>query len=216
MRKLALKSIYATFSTVTLLFYWFLKSWCQVILENAIYSKFYLIIFECHEICTDLHITDIAIWCTLRRFEGCLEVEEWLKTGNKHHSSQAWLSLKLLPTFLAVLLIRDKAECNLIKVVTMRKLLILAAKMAQLWLSIVQHLVLWPTFFISLLQSACLREHWYKIWEKSIWFFYHARATLTSRWTTVLTSSVLTLYGHTDCHTKWRLFIFLLLLLLLL
>ena len=116
---------------------------------------------------------------TLRRFEGCLEVEGWLKTGNKGHLFQAWLSRKALPTFLPVLLIRDKAECHLIKDVTMRKLLISPAKMIQLSLSIVQHLARWPQFFISLLQSACLREHLYKIWEKSIWYFYHARATLS-------------------------------------
>ena len=128
--------------------------------------------------CTDLPIIKIAIWSTLRRFEGCLEVEGWLKTGNKSHSFRAWLSLELLPTFSVVLLIRDKAECYLIKVVTMRKLLISAAKMTKLWLSIAQHLVRWPPLFISLLQSACLREHLYKIWENSIWYFYHARATL--------------------------------------
>ena len=49
MRKLTLKSICATFSPVTPFFYWFLKSWCQVQQENAIYSKFYLINFEYHE-----------------------------------------------------------------------------------------------------------------------------------------------------------------------
>ena len=132
--------------------------------------------------CTDLPIIKIAIWSTLRRprFEGCLEVEGWLKTGNKGHSFRAWLSLELLPTFSVVLLIRDMAECYLIKVVTMRKLLISAAKMTKLWLGIAQHLVRWPPLFISLLQSACLREHLYKIWEKSIWYFYHASATLTT------------------------------------
>ena len=128
--------------------------------------------------CTDLPKTEIAILSTHRRFEGCLEVEEWLKTGEKGHSFRAWLSLKLLPSFLVVLLIRDKATCYLIKVVTMRKLLISVAKMMKLWLGIVQHLVRWPPFFIWLLRSACLRKHWYKIWEKSIWYFYHARATL--------------------------------------
>ena len=128
--------------------------------------------------CTDLPITEIAIFSTRWRFEGCLEVEEWLKTGKKGHSFWAWHSLKLLPSFLVVLLIRDKATCYLIKVVTMRKLLISVAKMTKLWLGIVQHLVRWPPFFISLLQSACLREHLYQIWEKSIWYFYHARATL--------------------------------------
>ena len=127
---------------------------------------------------TDLPITEVAILSTLRRFEGCLEVEGWLKTGNKGHLFQAWLSRKALPTFLPGLLIRDKAECHLIKDSTMRKLLISPAKITQLSLSIVQHLARWPPFFISLLQSACLREHLHKIWEKSIWYFYHARATL--------------------------------------
>ena len=116
---------------------------------------------------------------TLRRSEGCLEVEGWLKTGNKGHSFQAWLSRKALPTFLALFLIRDKAECHLIKDATMRKSLISPAKMTQLSISIVQHLARWPPFFISLLQSPCLREHLYKIWEKSISYFYHARATLS-------------------------------------
>ena len=148
-------------------------------LENTIYSKIYLINFEYHEFFfTELPITEIAILSTLRRFEGCLEVERWLKTGNKGHLFQAWHSRKALPTFLPVLLIRYKAECHLIKDVTMRKLLISPAKMIQLSLSIVQHLARWPPFFISLLQSACLREHLHKIWEKSIWYFYHARATL--------------------------------------
>ena len=128
MRKVALKSlICATFSLVTPgpFFNWFLKSWCQMQLENAIYSKFYLINFEYHEFFfTDLPITEIAILSTLRGFEGCLEVEGWLKTGNKGHSFQAGLSPKALPIFLPVLLIRDKAECHLIKDVTMRKLLI--------------------------------------------------------------------------------------------
>ena len=80
----------------------------------------------------DLPIIEIAILNTLRTFEGCLEVEGWLKTGNNGHSFQAWPSLNLLTTFLVFLLIRDKAECHLIKVVTMRKLLISAAKMTQL------------------------------------------------------------------------------------
>ena len=82
--------------------------------------------------CTDLPITKVAILSTHRRFEGCLEVEEWLKTGKQGHSFRAWLSLKLLPSFLVVLLIRDKATCYLIKVVTMRKLLISVAKMTKL------------------------------------------------------------------------------------
>ena len=124
----------------------------------------------------DLHITEIAILSTLYRFEGCLEVEGWLKTGNKGYSFQAWLFLKLLPTFLVVLLIRDKAKCHLIKVDTMRNILISAAKMTELWLDIVQNLARWPPFFISLLQYVCLWERLYKIWEKSIWYFYHARA----------------------------------------
>ena len=89
---------------------------------------------------TDLPITEIAILNTLPRFEDCLEVEGWLKTGNKGHSFQAWLSPKALPTFLPVLLIRNRAECHLIKDVTMRKLLISPAKMTQLSLSLVQHL----------------------------------------------------------------------------
>ena len=136
------------------------------------------LIFNNMTFCSDLPITEIAIFSTLLRFEGCLAVEGWLRMGNKGHSFRAWLSLKLLPTFLVVLLIRDKAECYLIKVVTTRKLLISAAKTTKLWLGIVTHLVRWPPFFISLLQSACLREHLYKIWEKSIWNFYHACATL--------------------------------------
>ena len=49
LQKVALKSICTTFSSVTPFFNWFLKSWCQVQLENAIYSKFYLINFEYHE-----------------------------------------------------------------------------------------------------------------------------------------------------------------------
>ena len=51
-RKVALKSICATFSPVTPFFnfFWnFFKSRCQVQLENAIYSKFYLTNFEYHE-----------------------------------------------------------------------------------------------------------------------------------------------------------------------
>ena len=99
-RKLVLKSICATFSPVTPFFYWFLESWCQVQLENAIYSKFYLIIFEYHEIFTDLPITESAILSTLaRKFEGCLGVEGWLKTGNKSHYFQAWFSLKVSSNF---------------------------------------------------------------------------------------------------------------------
>ena len=62
---------------------------------------------------TDLNLTELAVLSTLRRFEGCLEVEGWLKTGNKGHSFRAWLSLELLPIFSVVLLIRDTAECNL-------------------------------------------------------------------------------------------------------
>ena len=34
---------------------------------------------------TDLPLTELAILGTLWKFEGCLEVEEWLKTGNKGH-----------------------------------------------------------------------------------------------------------------------------------
>ena len=78
---------------------------------------------------------------------------------------QARLSLKFPSTFVVVLLIRDTAECHLIKVVTVRKLLISAAKMTQLWLGVVQHLARWNPFLISPLQLVCLREHLYKIWE---------------------------------------------------
>ena len=38
---------------------------------------------------TDLTLTELAILGTLRKFEGCLEVEGWLKTGDKGHSFQA-------------------------------------------------------------------------------------------------------------------------------
>ena len=81
-----------------------------------------LLILNSMSLFTHLPTTEIAIFSTLLRFEGCLEVEAWgwLKTGNKGHSFQALHSLKLLPTFLVVLLlIRDKVECHLIKVVTM-------------------------------------------------------------------------------------------------
>ena len=136
MRKLALKSICATFSPVTpppapFFFYWFLKSWCQVQLQNAIYSNFYLINFEYQGVFygfTDNRDCDLKYTSEI---QGCLEVEGWMKKGNKGHSFEAWLS-----TFLVLLLIRDKAECHLIKVVTMKKLLISAAKMTQLWLDI--------------------------------------------------------------------------------
>ena len=37
----------------------------------------------------DLPLTELAILGTLRKFEGCFEVEEWLKTGNKGHYLQA-------------------------------------------------------------------------------------------------------------------------------
>ena len=76
MWKVALKSICATFSSVTPppLFYWFLKSWCQVQLENAIYSKFWLIL-NVMRFFTDLAITEIAIFRTLWRFEGCFKLE---------------------------------------------------------------------------------------------------------------------------------------------
>ena len=44
--------------------------------------------------CTDLPITEIAILSTLQRFEGCLEVEEWLKTAIKAiHSEHDFLKL---------------------------------------------------------------------------------------------------------------------------
>ena len=180
MRKVALKSICATFSPVTPLFLLISEKLMSSAtrkynLFKILSDKFWIswVFF------TDLPITEIAILSALRRFEGCLEVEGWLKTGNKGRLFQAWLSQKALPTFLPVLLIRDKAECHLIKDVTMRKFLISPAKMTQLSLSIVQHLARWPPFFISFLQSACLREDLYKIWEKSIWYFYHARATLS-------------------------------------
>ena len=169
---------------------------------------------------TDLPLTELVILRTLRKFEGCLEVEGWLKTGNKGHYFQAWLSLKFLSAFLVVLFIRDMAECHLIKVVTMRKLLISAAKMTQLWLGIVQHLVRWPPVFISLLQSVCLREHFYKISEKSIWYFFHARATLSesrkssarynwdsqkSEWPTQWMSLCGATHGQTSRVCSWRL-----------
>ena len=142
-------------------------------IQNSIWSFLNIMSFF-----TDLPIIKSAILSTLRKFEGCLGVEGWLKTGNKCHYFQAWFSLEVVPTFLAVLLTRDSAERLFIKVVTTRKLLISVAKVTQLWLGIVQHLARWPPFFIAYLQSTCLREHLFKIWEKSIWYFYHARATL--------------------------------------
>ena len=100
---------------------------------------------------TDLPIIKSAILNTVRKFEGCLGVDGWLKTGNKGHYFQAWFSLEVVPTFLVVLLTRDSAERLFIKVVTTRKLLISAAKVTQLWLGIVQHLARWPPFFIAYL-----------------------------------------------------------------
>ena len=43
----------------------------------------------------------------------------------------------------------------------------------------VQHLARWPPFFLFHLCNICLKEHLYKIWEKSIWYFYHVRATFS-------------------------------------
>ena len=48
---------------------------------------------------TDLPITESAILSTLWKFEGCLGVEGWLKTGNKGHNFKAWLSLKVSAKF---------------------------------------------------------------------------------------------------------------------
>ena len=48
---------------------------------------------------TDLPITESAILSTLWKFEGCLGVEGWLKTGNKGHYFQAWLSLEVCVNF---------------------------------------------------------------------------------------------------------------------
>ena len=177
MREVALKSICATFSPVTPLFQLISEKLLSSAIRKCNIQNSIWLILNIMSCFTDLPITEIAILSTLRRFEGCLDGEGWLKTGNKGHSFQAWLSPKALPTFLPVLLIRDKAECHLIKDPSMRKLLISPAKMTQLSLSIVQHLARWPPFFISLLHSPCLGEHLYKIWEKSIWYFYHARAT---------------------------------------
>ena len=60
-----------------------------------------------------------------------------------------------------------------------------------------------PPFFISLLQSPCLREHLYKIWEKSIWYFYHARVQkkdLVERTSEPPNTSEWPLSFHFPCH----------------
>ena len=61
----------------------------------------------------------------------------------------------------------------------MAKALNLAAKSTQPWLSIAQLLAGGRLFslFLFFLKSVCLSEHFYKGWEKSIWYFYHPRAT---------------------------------------
>ena len=48
---------------------------------------------------TDLPIINSAILSTLRKSEGCLGVEGWLKTGNKGHYFQAWFSLEVSAKF---------------------------------------------------------------------------------------------------------------------
>ena len=48
---------------------------------------------------TDLPIIKSAIISTLRKFEGCLGVEGWLKSGNKGHYFQAWFSLEVSANF---------------------------------------------------------------------------------------------------------------------
>ena len=159
-------------------FYWFLESWCQLQLENAVYSKFYLIIFEYCEFFTDLPITESAILSTPRKFEDCLRVEGWLKTGNKSHYFQAWFSLEVGANFFSSFVDQRLGWAPFYQGCYHGKLLISAAKLTQLWLGIVQHLARWPPFFIAYLQSTCLRDYLFKIWEKSIWYFYHARATL--------------------------------------
>ena len=59
-------------------------------LEIAIYSKFYLINFEYHEFFLQIYPqTELVILGTLQKFEGCLEVEGWLKTVNKGRLFQA-------------------------------------------------------------------------------------------------------------------------------
>ena len=69
-----------------------------------------------------------------------------LNLSNNGHLIQAWFSLKLLPTCLVILLIRDLPECHFINVVLMAKVLNLAAKSTQHWLSIAQ-LLAWGRLF---------------------------------------------------------------------
>ena len=70
-------------------------------LKNAIYSKFYLIIFESHELLyrfTRNSNCDFKHTLNLRRFGGCLGVEGWWKRAIKAiHSKPDFLSLNLLP-----------------------------------------------------------------------------------------------------------------------
>ena len=114
-------------------------------IQNSIWSFLNIMRFF-----TDLPIIKSAILSTLRKFEGYLGVEGWLKTGNKGHYFPAWFSLEAVPTFLVVLLTRDSDERLFIKVVTTRKLLISVAKVTQLWLGIVQHLAGDPHFLLHI------------------------------------------------------------------
>ena len=63
-------------------------------IRNSIWSFLNIMSFF-----TDLPITESAILSTLWKFEGCLGVEGWLKTGNKGHYFQAWFSLEVSANF---------------------------------------------------------------------------------------------------------------------
>ena len=63
-------------------------------IQNSIWSFLNIMSFV-----TDLPIIKSAILSTLRKFEGCFGVEEWLKTGNNGHYFQAWFFLEVCANF---------------------------------------------------------------------------------------------------------------------
>ena len=148
-------------------------------IRNSIWSFLNIMSFF-----TDLPKTESAILSTLWKFEGCLGVEGWLKTGNTGHYFQAWFSVEVSAKFFSSFV---DQKLGWAPGVTTRKLLISEAKVTQLWLGILQHLARCggdPHFLLHICSLHVSENILFKIWKKStsIWYFYHARGMYVVKW----------------------------------
>ena len=127
---------------------------------------------------TDLTITESAILSTLWKFGGCLGVEGWMKTGNKGHYFQAWFSLEVSAKFFSSFVDQSLGWAPFYQGCHHEETSDFGSESDQ---TLTQHCATFslvtPIFYcISAVYMS--QRTFVQNLRKSIWYFYHARATL--------------------------------------